>query len=180
TSTNTLVNAEVVAIAPLTAGMPMVATNTAIGTKSILATKISAATQIASIVAEGIQGFKFGGYTGSRNTGVYDSNGDAVTGVVHQDEYVIPRFVRQDPEVPQVIDYLEEKRQEKLTGIPASSPSTNSTMDSNAMYVFANAVNRLVDEGIYAKNIWNNRELDKFDKEYNKLKKTQQTAKINS
>lgn len=147
---------------------------------SITATKISAATQIASIIAEGIQGFKFGGYTGNRNLGIYDANGDSVTGVVHEDEYVIPKFVRNDPEVPQVIDYLENKRQEKLTGTPSNTQSPSSSIDSDAMYVFANAVNRLVDEGIYAKNIWNTRELDKFDKEYNKLQKTKQSAKINS
>ncbi|EKF56250.1 phage tail tape measure protein, TP901 family [Galbibacter marinus] len=127
-----------------------------------------------------VPSFALGGESGFGNLGLGKNSGGFVRGVVEEGEYTIPRFIRNDPEVPQVIDYLENKRQEKLTGTPSNTQSPSSSIDSEAMYVFANAVNRLVDEGIYAKNIWNTRELDKFDKEYNKLQKTKQSAKINS
>jgi len=83
-------------------------------TKNILATKISAGTQIASIAAATLKGFDKGGYTDYFGLGYKDKSGHEVAGIVHKDEYVVPKIVRQDPEVPPILNYLEKKRKKAL------------------------------------------------------------------
>jgi len=78
-------------------------------TAAAVAAGIATAAQIAVIDQ---QSFYRGGPTGSR--GIYrDSSGHSVAGVVHTDEYVIPRSITQDPEYTPVISYLEQIRRAK-------------------------------------------------------------------
>lgn len=59
-----------------------------------------------------------------------DETGERPAGIVHGDEYVVPRFVRQDPEVPQILDYLETKRKKKL-GLYAEGGDVSDNETSN-------------------------------------------------
>ena len=60
------------------------------------------------------RGYVKGGFTSS--LGYKDHTGEKVAGIVHDGEYVVPKFVLRssDPAVPQVLRYLENKRKEKL------------------------------------------------------------------
>ena len=108
--------ANLAAVPPVigTVPNPMYAIAAATASKDILATKISAATQIASIAATSLQGFDKGGYTDYFGLGYKDKSGHEVAGIVHKDEYVVPKIVRQDPEVPPILNYLEKKRKKAL------------------------------------------------------------------
>jgi len=72
------------------------------------------------------------GFSGGGDTG-FGNNSD-VAGLVHKNEYVIPQFVRKDPEVPQIIEYLEAKRTGKETAL-SNTTSAGASNDINAMVV---------------------------------------------
>jgi len=103
---------KAVAASPLTGGMPWAAIIAGLG-----------AVQLASVLASPLPpkaGYKKGGFTGSGN-----SNDEA--GVVHKREYVVPENVlfSRDPVVPNVVDYLERKRQgENPVFNPGQTPET--------------------------------------------------------
>ncbi|TXK73963.1 phage tail tape measure protein [Mesonia sp. HuA40] len=114
---------------------PAFALAAATTSSQILATKITAATQIASIAGQTLTGFADGGFTDMFGQGYKDATGHEVAGVVHTGEYVVPKVVRQDPEVPQILNYLETKRKKKL-GLYATGGETNqSTSSSNQDYI---------------------------------------------
>ena len=48
---------------------------------------------------------------------------------MHDNEYVIPEFVRKDPEVPQIIEYLENKRINKIKGFETGGDSNSEASD---------------------------------------------------
>ncbi|WP_340074568.1 phage tail tape measure protein [Leptobacterium sp. I13] len=112
TANTAIANAKAVAASPLTGGQPFVGINTAIATKQALATKINAGIQIASILATSIKGFKQGGHTG--NVPIYHDGQGAVTGVVHTDEWVAPKFMTESPRYAPVINWLEKERLKAL------------------------------------------------------------------
>lgn len=128
---------------------PLYPVAAAIAAKNILATKISAGAQIAGIAATTIKGFDKGGYTDLFGMGYKDESGHEVAGVVHKNEYVVPEVVRQDPEVPPILDYLEAKRKKSLglyadggdvgSGLQASGSSPSSSDPK-----LTTAINRLV------------------------------------
>lgn len=69
------------------------------------------AAQIAMIASQPLppkQGYAQGGHT--TGLGYTDESGEEVAGVVHKDEYVVPKWLKQDPVVANVIDWLEAKR----------------------------------------------------------------------
>lgn len=86
--------------------------------------------QIATIAAQPLpskDGFKIGGFTG-------DGSPNDVAGPVHRREYVIPENVlfSNDPVVPNIVGYLESKRQgraAKLTQNNADEPQTESSFN---------------------------------------------------
>ena len=96
--------------------------------KSIIATKINAGVQIASIAASGIKGFYDGGPTGDKP--MYHDKYGAVTGVVHDYEWVAPKFMTESPRYAPTINWLETQRKKELgqyfDGGNASNTSTNS------------------------------------------------------
>lgn len=93
--------------------------------------------------------FATGGYTDAFGQGYSDATGHEVAGVVHTNEYVVPSFVRKDPEVPQILQYLESKRKRKL-GLYAQGGDTIADFDveksqyNNSIYNYLiDAINRL-------------------------------------
>ncbi|TQI71825.1 hypothetical protein JM79_2774 [Gramella sp. Hel_I_59] len=58
--------------------------------------------------------FARGGFTDPFGMGYKDETGHEVAGDVHVGEYVVPKIVRQDPEVPPILNYLEKKRKKAL------------------------------------------------------------------
>ncbi len=107
--------------------------------------------------------FARGGFTDNFGQGYIDETGHEVAGVVHKNEYVVPEFVRKDPEVPQILAYLESKRKRKL-GMYANGgdtvedfSATAATSGRAADSYLVNAVDRLIaklDEPIYAETLY--------------------------
>lgn len=150
-----IANSIAVAASPLTLGQPFVAINSANALKNTTANNINTAVQIGTIAATAIKGsFAQGGetFSGSYNGGVDGIGGQPA--IVHPNEYIIPAYVRKDPEVPRIIDYLEAKRTGTQTTSSDSSviPSNNNT--DAVMIALTNAVNKLVDEGVKASTIY--------------------------
>lgn len=78
--------------------------------------------------------FARGGDTGFGDLGLGRNSGGFVRGTIEENEYVIPQFVRKDPEVPQIIEYLEAKRTGKETA-SSNTASVGASNDINAMAV---------------------------------------------
>ena len=134
---------------------PMYAVAAATAAKNILATKITAAAQLAAIGGATIQGFSGGGYTDMFGQGYKDGSGHEVAGVVHTNEYVVPEIVRRDPEVPQILDYLETKRKKKLglyaTGGDTANEYSSSGSGSASSSSFGNSkIERLLENILLA------------------------------
>lgn len=107
------------------------AANPLILAAKLTASKIRTLTNLGSLAATTIKGFELGGETFNGNySGGVDGRGGQFA-VVHPDEYVIPQFVRRDPEVPAIINYLESKRQSKLQGIEEPTPTQGATTTTN-------------------------------------------------
>lgn len=88
--------------------------NPAIAGPLLAASKIRTATSLIGIAGTAIQGLEDGGETFSGpSSGGVDGRGGRLA-ILHPDEYVVPKVVRQDPSVPAIIDYLESKRKQKL------------------------------------------------------------------
>lgn len=140
------------------------------------------------------RGYKDGGFTES--LGYKDHTGEDVAGVVHADEYVIPKFVMNstDPAVPQVIQYLEHKRKEKLgyfnTGGHKSTPvpsfneetePTTSEESSDVMMLFLEQVTRLnnrLDEGINSNALIGDDEIYRYQEREETLNNSRENAKV--
>jgi len=75
---------------------------------------ISAVKSAASAKSGVKTSFARGGFTDLFGMGYKDSTGHEVAGDVHVNEYVVPEVVRRDPEVPPILNYLENKRKKKL------------------------------------------------------------------
>ena len=75
--------------------------------------------------------FARGGFTDLFGLGYKDSTGHEVAGDVHVGEYVVPKIVRQDPEVPPILNYLEKKRKKALN-LYADGGDTVDTMPAPA------------------------------------------------
>ncbi|MBO3270742.1 phage tail tape measure protein [Hymenobacter defluvii] len=103
-----------------------------------LGTAYTIGANVASTVSAGVAtakvlGFRTGGATGAAGMGkevglqvgsngkLVDSDGFAVAGVVHENEYVIPAWLRQDPQVIQMEQYLEARRMRGYLGGGATS-----------------------------------------------------------
>lgn len=67
------------------------------------------AVQIATIAAQPIPEFAQGGYTGA-GTGKPDRTGFRPAGIVHEHEFVVPKWMLQNPVVADVVDWMESVR----------------------------------------------------------------------
>ena len=117
----------------------------------VLASKIRTGISLAQIAATAIKGFERGGetFSGSYNGGVDGRGGQYA--ILHPNEYVIPEFVRKDPEVPNIISYLERKRQNKLGSFedggestPETTANADSTTTSNGLMITENTAQQLI------------------------------------
>lgn len=122
----------------------------------LAASKIRTATSLITIGSTAIKGFMDGGetFSGPESGGV-DGQGGRLA-VLHPEEYVVPRFVRQDPEVPAIIQYLEGKRKKALPslntggelGPSETNPAPNDANLMNEIWVVLNRLNEHLDSGL--------------------------------
>lgn len=107
-------------------------------------------------------GFFYGGDTGSTPALGYDQFG-AVTGVVHEDEWVAPKWMKQSPRYARTINWLENERKRVMrngfaTGGNVSSSGSSSTTPSSAtsdnmdeMLMVLRDLKIVLQSGIFAK-----------------------------
>lgn len=136
-----------------------------------------------------------GGFT--TGVGYVDETGHEVAGVVHADEYVIPKFVMNstDPAIPAIVDYLETSRKMKLgkfadggfttapapTFNPQSSTQTIAddfdTEEIDPQTALTQVVRRLLDEGIQAYSLIGDEQILELEERLQKLKQSRENAK---
>lgn len=83
-----------------------------IAAAAAVAAGLAQVNKIKNTKSERMPRYDTGGFTGS-GFGISDDTGHKVAGIVHDGEYVVPKFVLQDttdPTMPAVIQYLEAKR----------------------------------------------------------------------
>lgn len=110
------------------------------------------------------QSYATGGYTGA-GFGSPDSTGYKPAGIVHQNEWVAPEWMLQEPRTAKVIDYLESVRQGKTKPMAdggysndVPSPNLNPSGQNNSDYFqfiavmmqVRDLIQKLYDEGITA------------------------------
>lgn len=66
------------------------------------------AVQLGIVASQQPPSYAKGGYT--KGLGFKDESGQEVAGIVHGEEYVVPQWLKKDPEVAQVVEWLEAKR----------------------------------------------------------------------
>ena len=66
------------------------------------------AVQLGIVASQQAPSYAKGGYT--KGLGFKDESGQEVAGIVHGKEYVVPQWLKKDPEVAQVVEWLEAKR----------------------------------------------------------------------
>ena len=66
------------------------------------------AVQLGIVASQQAPSYAKGGYT--KGLGFKDESGQEVAGIVHGEEYVVPQWLKKDPEVAQVVEWLEAKR----------------------------------------------------------------------
>lgn len=173
------------AASPTTLGLPWTAIIGGMG-----------ALQAATVLAKPLpdkNSYAQGGFT--KGLGYMDNTGHEVAGTVHANEYVIPEFVMNstDPAIPQIMDYLETKRKMKLgsfndggftsTPPPIFQEDQQSTTDveekdsSNVMRDLAEVLKRLVEEGVMAKSLIGDDEIQRFDERLKKIEASRNNAK---
>ena len=194
TANTGIANAKAIAASPLTGGLPWTGINTAIAAKQIAATKIMAGIQIASIAASTVKGFKKGGHTGEK--AIYHDEFGAVTGVVHDNEWVAPKWMNDSPKYAPMIQWLEKERKSKLKSSPgyfeggnvnSTEPAvfdevavdTNEKPNINAMLLEQlTRFNNHLDNGIKATTLIGDDNIEQFREREEKLNKSRENAKI--
>ncbi|WP_022824889.1 helix-turn-helix transcriptional regulator [Hymenobacter norwichensis] len=168
------------------------------------------ATNALSVVRAGVAtakvtGFREGGSTGtSAGKGSLDLNrmqvapdgklldqdGFAVAGVVHENEYVIPEWMRADPKVVQVEFWLEEKRLRGYAQGGATSEGGSQASPVKDVAVFQGNVATPLEQPIavqqqqneridtWAREFWVVNQLHDFDQDYGTYKKVNNQSGI--
>lgn len=73
---------------------------------------------------EKVKGYSEGGYTGG---GLFkDNSGHSVAGVVHDNEYVVPKRLLEQPDIARVVHLIEQVRQGKSQGFAQGGPTSTS------------------------------------------------------
>lgn len=114
-------------------------------------------TPLTKVPKPSAKSFARGGDTGTGDLGLGSNSGGFIRGVVEEDEYVVPKFVRQMPGVPRVIQFLEAKRTGQTDsfaegGEVSGSPVPASTSDGsvlNEILAFLKLLMEKLDNGIY-------------------------------
>ena len=131
-------------------------------------------------------GFARGGFTDLFGMGFRDETGHEVAGAVHVNEYVVPEVVRQDPEVPPILDYLEAKRKKAL-GLyadggdvgPAKTNPAPSSGDARLAYAIELLIAKL-DDPFVVDILFGYEAEQKRQKMQDKLKKIKDRSKLKS
>jgi hypothetical protein len=149
--------------------------------KTIAAIKLTAASELATVIASTVKGFDQGGFTGP-GIGAPDSSGDRIAGVVHANEYVIPKFIAQDPVYADTIGYLEARRQEGFgNGYAEGGPVAPDQPAAPANTELTLALQMLVtklNEPIEATALIGDDEIARHDARKKLLNDTRENAKI--
>ncbi|QNE39486.1 hypothetical protein F1C16_07940 [Hymenobacter sp. NBH84] len=157
----------------------------------------------AGVATAKVLGFRTGGATSAAGMGrevglqvgsngkLVDSDGFAVAGVVHENEYVIPAWLRQDPQVIQMEQYLGARRvRGYLDGGPTSddvvlaAPSTVAREQGHLVQLLTDLLteqrrqNEQMTTWVRELQVVNN--LYEFDKDYDTYKKVNQQNGIRS
>lgn len=118
------------------------------GVATGILTGISAATTAAQIALIASQKFAKGGFTGNGN-GQRDETGFKVAGVVHQDEWVAPKWMVESPKYGGMINELESVRQKGFAdGGFTSKPDFVGMNDSMGNSFMMTQIQRSVDAAI--------------------------------
>jgi hypothetical protein len=122
------------------------------------------------------------------NGKLVDEQGLEVAGIVHQNEYVIPEWMRADPEVLQVENWLETRRQrgfanggtttEGDTRAAGAAGAPETTVNPQLVQVLAELNQRLVGVEEWATQLEVVINLLDLDREQSKLKKVQASSSI--
>ncbi|GAB3223650.1 hypothetical protein GCM10027346_02880 [Hymenobacter seoulensis] len=91
-------------------------------------------------VAAPAQGGVMAGFSVGSNGKLLDAQGFPIAGVVHENEYVIPEWMRADPQVVQVEQFLEQKR---LQGYRAGGDTNDPPVRPAALASGGEAVEQL-------------------------------------
>lgn len=160
---------------PLTFGMPWTALIAAMG-----------AVQAGLVLQSPLPGYAQGGYTSG--LGYRDETGHEVAGTVHANEYVIPEYVlnSSDPNIPVIMEYVEASRQRKyprtltdndtVTKPPVFKNDNTDSSKDQMYFILAQAINKLVDEGVYS--IIGDDQLETMQARIDLLKRNRDNAKI--
>jgi TP901 family phage tail tape measure protein len=118
------------------------------------------------------KGFKTGGYSGSGGV-------DDIAGVVHKEEYIIPKFIMQDPSYAPMINALESKRTETLNETNSLPPSVAGANVSNELVVQAfYALMAKLDQPLIANALIGDAEIKRQELRNKKLIQNRENAKI--
>lgn len=93
-----------------------------VATAGVIASGLAAVSKITSTQTPT---FYYGGHTGSNAIG-YDGYGK-ITGLVHDNEWVAPKIMTQNPKYAQTFSYLEAERQRLTKGYFYGGPTSNNT-----------------------------------------------------
>lgn len=173
------------------AGIPVV--GPALGAAAAALAVVTGMKQIQNIsktkIAKAPSFFK-GGDTGNTPIG-YDQDGKVV-GYVHEDEWVAPKAMRQNPRYANVFGWLENERL-KLKGYFGGGNVTNGSGDapaivndpqeSDILTRITAAIDRLnqhIDNGIKATTIFGYQEVNELGKMSNEIKLSSNNGKMNS
>lgn len=150
------------------------------------------AAQTAMIAAQPLppkNGYFEGGFT--KGLGFLDEEGHEVAGVVHAGEYVVPKWLRADPAVANVLDWIEAKRtggrgyfdggpvdsererQVSNPEQPDDSPQSTNNVFMGMMLRFLSVIEKIEDAGIRAYVVGDERQgklMKKAIDDYNKLR----------
>lgn len=173
------------------AGIPFV--GPALGAAAAALAVVTGMKQIQNIsktkIAKAPSFFK-GGDTGNSPIG-YDQDGKVV-GYVHEDEWVAPKAMRQNPRYANVFGWLENERLKlkgyfgggNVTSGSGDAPAiVNDPQESNIINKIAAAIDRLnqhIDNGIKATTIFGYQEVNELGKMSDEIKLSNNNGKMNS
>jgi hypothetical protein len=173
------------------AGIPVV--GPALGAAAAAAAVVSGLKQVQRIGSTRLQKMPkhyYGGFTGDK--AIYNDEYGKVTGVVHDGEWVAPKFMRQSPRYAPTINWLEKQRKKELGQFfdgGDTSPSTDldigdDDFDDNRPDIMAlllleiSRLNEALEKGIISKTYIGDDEIQRQKDREERLDQTRENAKI--
>lgn len=158
-----------------------------------IATGIAQVSKIASTPMKQMPKHYYGGPTGDK--AVYHDEFGAVTGVVHDNEWVAPKFMTESPKYAPTISWLEKERKANLgkgyfdgghtsTPSPIYDDATETTTEDDTTNVNALLLEQLtrfnnhLDSGIKANALIGDDNIEAFNQRNEKINNSRENAKI--